>query len=128
SVPDNPPSVKRPIDTKIKYQYPKHKAAPFHVSTDSNQKAPAHKQRNVSREMVKQRLREKHASARTRTEKSSPIQPHKSMKDKELEDTPAFIRRKHEKKRHKEQQEKSRQNEQAEKNQLETELTADPTP
>src|SRR5699024_700169 len=128
SVPDNSPSVKRPIDTKIKYQYPKHQPALFQLPTDSKQTAPAHKQRNVSHEMVQQRLREKHASARTRTAKSSPIQPRKRMNDKQLEDTPAFLRRNHEQKRHKEQQEISRQNEQAEKNQLETELTADPTP
>src|SRR5699024_8844769 len=115
SVPDNSPSVKRPIDTKIKYQYPKHKAAPFHVSTDTNQKAPAHKQRNVSQEMGQRRLRERRASRRTRTAKSYPIQARKRMNDKEVEATPACLRTKHEPTRNKAQQEISRQSEQAEK-------------
>lgn len=93
-------AAKSTIDSKIKYQYPKHKTAPFHIPANSNQKdAGKKKHRNASREAVQQQLKEKHASVRARTEKTAISRPRKRMDHKELENTPAFIRRKLEQER-----------------------------
>lgn len=118
-VPSRPSAAKRTIDSKITYQYPKHKAAPFHVPANSNPRSAVKKRNhNASREAVQQQLQEKHASVRARTEKTAISRPRKRLDHKEIENTPAFIRRKWEQK-HRSPQKRSEPIEQKEEVQLE---------